>query len=151
MTNYYTYTLEPGPWLHQCFSAVFVRQAISAEGHWADAICSIPGHNYLKLKGPNLERERLCVDEKWAVRGFVSHVMEVKQILMQMMMQMMISHLQRQIVCWWKVSCEGVCVPGDWGEADLAEEKGPMLNQLGVESTAKSGWGFKFVYNWWRN
>ena len=32
------------------------------------------------------------------------------------------------------MSCERGGVPGDGGEADLAEEKRPVLNQLGVES-----------------
>ena len=44
-------------------------------------------------------------------------------------------------MCFIKVFCERVCVPGDGGEADLAEEKRPMLNQLGMESTGKSVWG----------
>lgn len=32
------------------------------------------------------------------------------------------------------MSCERGGVPGDGGEADLAEEKRTVLNQLGVES-----------------
>ena len=65
-------------------------------------------------------------------------MMQMMLMLIQMLMLMM-SHLQRQIVCFIKVFCERVCVPGDGGEADLAEEKRSMLNQLGMESTAKSG------------
>ena len=37
-------------------------------------------------------------------------------------------------MCRGEVNFERVCVPGDGGEADLAEEKRPVLNQLGVES-----------------
>ena len=37
-------------------------------------------------------------------------------------------------MCRGEVNFERVCVPGDGGEADLAEEKRPVLNQLRVES-----------------